>query len=209
MSKAAAFAEDAKQAGWDVSDQKTKGTTETVIIRNETYGAVMVMVWEGGRYIYAKSELTVGGHRRTVRNASEGRRFLAGVEAPKTTIPKRRPKRHAPDVQRMLDGIGAAADDEDESPEEWDPFAGVEDQAKNLPFKVSSPAADILATVVGKEIVWISSLTGAVCSAHTLPSPDQKQLRIEYNAAKKRILTFAARGEGFRSVYIESIIAVR
>jgi hypothetical protein len=206
MSKAAAFVEDAKKAGWELADQQVADSTEIVTIENSAYGAVMVLVWENGRYIYAKSALQIGGHHRTIRNASEGRRFLAGVEAPKDT-PRRPAKRRpiAPPAKPIRD---ESADADEDEPDDYDPYAPPE-YARNLPFQVSSPSAEILAAVVGKEIVWVSSQTKNICSASTLPNPDQRQLRIEYNPAHKRILTFAARGEGFRSVYIESIIDVR
>lgn len=207
MSKAEIFADEAVKAGWTLADKAAEDTTEIITIAHDGYGARMVMVWERGCYIYAKSSLVVQGHQRTVRNASEGRRFLAGVEAPKTTIAKRPKRKKAISIEPAPNGRAGAdqADVDDEGPSREEL---IERRRRRLPFKVSSPAADILKSVVGKEIVWQSSLSGDILSAQTLPDPDQKQLRIEYNRNKKRILTFAARGEGFRSVYVESIIEV-
>lgn len=209
MSKAAAFAEDAVKAGWTLADHTGRNEREIVTIRHDGYDATMVMVWEGGCYTYARSSLVVQGHNRTVRNASEGRRFLSGVEAPKVTIPRKgKAKRRKRLADPAQNGKGTAPEDTTFELDGDDFMAERERRRKRLPFKVSSPAEDILKAVVGREIVWESSLSGDILAATVLPNPDQKQLRIEFNRNKKRILTFAARGEGFRSVYIESIIEV-
>lgn len=208
-SKAQTFADDAIQAGWTLEDSTATGSTEIITISHDGYRARMVMVWENGRYIYAKSSVVVAGHTRTVRNASEGRRFLAGIEAPKTTLP-RKPKRRktlAEPAQRNGDAPADTAGDEPDE-DEMDADEIFRRRRESLPFTVASPAETILKAVVGREIVWQSSLSGEILSAQVLPDPDQKQLRIEYTRARKRVLTFAARGEGFRSVYIESIIEV-
>lgn len=215
MSKAEGFAKDATQAGWKLVDKAVKGDSEVITIQHDGYGATMVMVWENGCYIYAKSSLVVQGHNRTVRNASEGRRFLAGVEAPKTVLPRKAKRRKAladpaPDgkVNGRVKANGAASAPAQDEATPIDAREILRRKRAKLPFRPSSPAEAVLKAVVGREIVWQSRLTGDILSASVLPNPDQKQLRIEFNRKQERILTFAARGEGFRSVYIESIVEV-
>jgi hypothetical protein len=203
MSKAEAFAQNAIDEGW-VLDKKEShedngATIEKIVITSERLRATMTMVWRNDCYDYKQSGLSVVGHNRTVRNASEGRRFLKEIAPPKTSpIGKsRRTKRRADPVP----SVPAQGETYDESEIAYEPAP--------RPFSDDTPDDDVIKAVLGREVVWESSITNNVLSATVLPSADQKHLRIERHPHNnKRILTFAARGEGFRSVYLSSIIEV-
>lgn len=197
--KAATFAQDAIEAGWTAHTFTNEDGYDIV---QAHYGSgetrrALVLFWLNDRYVYESSFQGTGPassmKMTTIRNASEARRILAeatGVRIETKKVPKQRQAEVEP--QRDFD-----AEDRPRRPEK-----------KRLPFKVSSPDADILKAVVGKTIVWWNERARRTEQATVLAAPNQRQLRIERTMAQKRVLTFAALGEGFRSVYVEAILEI-
>lgn len=204
-SKGAAFAKDAEEAGW-ATQIWWHGDVETVVCL-KTADLFLTMRWDAGRHDYAASGLVIRGKAKKIRNAAEARRMLTGDIQPPS---ERKPTRNRSKVRaEPVGGSSTAATDvlEDVEEESWaDRIARMK---ATLPFKVSSPEKDILKAVIGKKITWINSRTKHEESAHVLSNPNQKQLKIEFTRdTRRRVLTFAAAGEGFRSVHIDSIIQV-
>jgi hypothetical protein len=89
-------------------------------------------------------------------------------------------------------------------------FDTEEEDGIPIPHPIAAMSADkVREYVLGKEIIWRNSISRGTESAHVLPRPDQRQLRIEYGANKRRILVFASAGGGYRSVYLDSILDIK
>lgn len=214
LTKAEQFAKDAKSAGW-AADYKKDGSRETVTAFSEKHHATIVMVWELNTRckndVYKQSFLEIDGNTRVVRNNTQACRMLAGqdliVDPPsrkRSVVPKTTAKAVAEPVGKRKQEADLADDPPQES---WEDR--MRRLQKKLPFKISSPSEDIRKAVIGKEIVWINSKTRQPESARLLKDPNQRQLKVEYTAQKRRVLTFAANGQGFRSIHIDAIISVK
>lgn len=193
------FAEDAEKAGWEVSIEPDGKGRETVIARHGESGAEIKMVWDSGVYNYSDSYQIRDGERKTVRNAAEARRILCGISNTKLETKK---------VVRAR--IHPTRD--------WDAEANrIRPEAKKLPFKISQPDRDIIAAVLGKQITWWNEKARRVECSRVMADPKQRHLKI-IEAKGKRILCWAGVvqerpghhpvAEGFRSVYIDSILEV-
>lgn len=205
-SKGKAFAEDAEEAGWTTNYRKD-GDKEIVVCM-KTADCFLTMIWQSGRHDYVSSGLVVQGQARMIRNAATARRMLAGEGI--QPVAKRSPiKKHSRPTADPIDGKKQTIDlvEDEAEAESWEDR--LRRLRKGLPFKVSSPSEEIRKAVIGKEVTWINSRTKGEESACVLKDPNQKQLRIEYTRNKRRVLTFAAHGQGFRSVHIDAIITVR
>lgn len=194
--KAEVFKTDALNAGWK-ADIKTKGELSTVTATREEDGAVLSISWKGEACLN-ECTLTVDGHTRKLRNAAACRRELSGDSStPVAKTSNSTPKAPKP-VRRMA---VADAEEDDEQPRVPQPVWGR--------LHAEAPATDIFKAVRGRTITWLNALKGETESATVLPKADQRQLRIEKSPRNgKRLLTFAAAEEGFRSVYIERIVNV-
>lgn len=182
------FAEDAEKAGWEVSLEAGENGRETVTARHASSGLEMVMVWDSGRYNYPESYQKRDGEKKTIRNAAEARRILCGATGAKL------------ETKRVIRKVKPTRD--------WDAEANpVRPQPKRLPFKISQPDRDIIEAVLGKEVSWWNEKARRIESARVMSDKDQRHLKI-IEAKGKRILNWAAYGEGFRSVYIENILEV-
>jgi hypothetical protein len=203
ISKAERFLLDAKEAGWDGA-LETSGEIQTVVV---TRGTEEIKIsWRRGACADG-STYRNGDYTRTLRNAAACLRQLSAAPiappARKRVSRKVRVPRIAPTAGAANKAAGANGADLEEERESVR-------MRKSLPFKISAPDAVVLKAVIGKEIVWENSISGGYLNARVLPNPDQKQLRIEYSPVnRKRIITFAAAGEGYRSVYVESIVSVK
>lgn len=193
------FAEDAEKAGWEVSLEAGENGRETVTATYAESGLEIRMVWDSGRYNYPESYQLRDGEKKTVRNAAEARRVLCGATGAKLETKKV--------VRRQV-----------RPTRDWEAEARhIRPPAKRLPFKISQPDRDILASVLGKEIRWWNGKARRVESSRVMASPNQRHLKI-VEAKGKRILCWAGIieerpgrppiAEGFRSVYIENILEV-
>lgn len=194
--KAEVFKTDALNAGWK-AEIKTKGELSTVVATREEDGAVMSISWKGEACLN-ECIITVDGHTRKLRNAAACRRELSDDSTPTPKTSNSTPKAAKP-VRRAA----AAADleEDDEQPRMPQPVWGR--------LHAEAPATDIFKAVRGRTITWLNALKGEVESATVLDKADQKQLRIEKSPVNgKRLISFAASEEGFRSVYIERIVSV-
>ena len=207
QSKAEAFAEDAKNAGWRVGYIKD-GTREVVTsTKSKDKDVILVMSWVEGRYDYKGSHLLIHEAPRTVRNASEARRMLAGEGLDKAPVVRTKATKKA--------AAKIKADPVEEDSADVDLYEGEswESQMNRLrdalPFRVSSPSEQILKAVIGKEITWVNSKSKVMESARVMSNPNQRQLKIEYTAQKRRVLTFASFRGGFRSIHVDQIVGVR
>jgi hypothetical protein len=196
MGKAQQFADDAKAAGWEVT-HKAVGDRETVAAHK---GEIqMALVWDANRYNYPDSQLLVSGQPKTVRNASEARKILAGVEVPRASTPRKPTAKSATRKPKRV--ARPAPDDTDDEPQRRNPTWGERYRAL--------PNDEIRRKVLGKTIVWRNTLSGLVQEAAVMKDPNQKQLRVEFNKSQRRIITFASIGGGFVSVYVDAIIELR
>lgn len=197
-SKAEIFKTDAINAGWK-AEIKTKGNLSTVIAKRKKDGATLSITWDGEKCLN-ETTITIAGHTRKLRNAAAGRRELIG----ETIMPKDPgSKPSKPKKKRLPDDEAppSNSDEDDETPQIPTPQWGF--------VNAAAPAEHILEAVRGKTITWINASKHAVESATVLGNADQRQLRVETSPVNsKRLLTFAARGEGFRSVYIDRIVSV-
>jgi hypothetical protein len=190
--KAAQFAADAEAAGWSIGIQ-TSGDLVTV---TATRDAEEIEISWKGEACQNGSTYRNGGYCKSMRNAAACRRQMS-LAAGQATPPSNRRARRRPASS------ATAEDSYEESPEDADAFR------LELPFQLDDEAEQILKLLLGKMITWKSSLTRNLHSAVILPNADQNHIQIEEHPKNgKRILTFAAKGEGFRSVYLESIVAV-
>lgn len=187
------FAADAKAAGWDPVIT-ADGEFRTVVA---TRGDEKISITWKGEACQNGCFYQNAGYKRSLRNAAACRRQLT-VPAGEVRIP-------AP-TKRVRPRAAISEPDSDpyeESPEDANEYR------RYLPFDPADEAETILAALRGREITWRSSITKGLASAVLMPNEDQRHLRIEDHPHKpKRILTFASRGAGFRSVYIDSIVAV-
>ena len=193
------FAEDAGKAGWEVSLEAEEGGRETVTATHGESGTKIVMIWDSDRYNYPESYQERDRERKTIRNAAEARRILctatgAKLETKKVVRTKPKP---------TLD---------------WEAQANpIRPPAKRLPFRISQPDREILASVLGKEISWWNGKSKRVESCRVMADPNQRHLKI-VNSNGKRVLHWAGVvadrpgqrpiAQGFRAVYLENILEV-
>ena len=193
--KATQFAEDARAAGWD-AEISTEGDLTTVTAMR---GVEEIRITWKGEACQDGSTYKNGGHIRTMRNAAACRRQMA--VAPGQAVPPA-PRRIRSRASRSLASITDDLED-DASPMDAESYRAL------LPFDLDDEADQILKALLGREITWRSSLTKGLQSAVVLPQEDQKHFSVDTHPKNnKRILTFAAKGSGFRSVYLSSIVAV-
>jgi hypothetical protein len=190
VDKAALFAEDAREAGWE-TDVIRNGAKSTAKATREKDGAVISISWEGEKCLN-ESTITIDGHTKKLRNASACRQALAGEQAvPKPKIPKSQSSRRPAQDN--------ASDDEDVDRRMPDPAWGRE--------HAEDPNELILKSVAGKTITWVNERRRAVESAVVPKEP--RQLKIVVSPlTRRRTITFAAQGDRFRSLYIERIVSV-
>lgn len=189
-SKGQQFHEDAEKAGWESKLAASKNNRETVTCSFAECRMQIVMVWDGTRYNYDESyQILANGSRKTVRNASEARRVLQGASGIKLE------QRSRSNKTTLLDDF----DTPDMPPRRPEPH--------DLPFTISAPDRAIIEAVIGKKIVWWSESKRAVESSVVMNNPQQNHLKI-VRKGTRRILNWAAAGEGFRSVYIDLIVEV-
>lgn len=190
VDKAEAFRQDAETAGWS-TDIKQNGARVTILASRSN--EVVSVTWEGNACLNECMH-TIDGKDKKLRNAAAARRVLIG-SSPKTSsqsdssstkasakakvVPQPRVEVEQPDVPRRPPSWGAR--------------------------HISKPDAEILELVRGKEITWINSRTKEVETAVVMP----RQLKIMRTAAHKRVVTFASKGEGFRSIYLDAIASVK
>lgn len=189
-SKGQQFHEDAMKAGWKSEMETSDNGRETVTCSFLEGRMKMVMVWDGTRYNYDESfQILVTGAQKTVRNASEARRVLQGASGIKLE------ERSRSNKPTLLDDF----DTPDLPPRRPEPH--------DLPFTLSAPDRAIIQAVIGKRISWWSESKRVVECSSVMPNPKQNHLKI-VRKGSRRILNWAAAGEGFRSVYIDLIVEV-
>lgn len=208
LSKAERFAQDAIDAGWSAEVISSEGNVFTAVA---TRGDEEIRISWRGEACLDGSKHKIGSHARTLRNAAACRRQLlvpAGqAKAPAVQRPVRRATaKLAPSSRNVVDL--EELDEEGQEEEEARIRASWDEMRKSLPFQPTSEPAEILRAVAGREICWESRLTRKLVSATVLNDVGQRQFRIEQNSKGERILTFAAAHEGFRSVYLDSIVSV-
>lgn len=194
VDKAEAFRAEAEKEGWEISVEHA-GARVTV---TATRGKEAVQVtWEKNACLN-ECFYTIDGKNKKLRNAAAAKRVLVNAEVSgSTSVPVKR-------ISAKPSGVipqprNGADIDIDRTPPI--PVWGARHIAK--------PDREILRLVVGKQITWLNSRTKQLETARVLSSPDQRQLRIEWTRAQKRVITFAAYGEGFRSLYLEAIVSVK
>lgn len=184
------FHEDAIKAGWKAELAASSPNRETVTCSFENGKMKIVMVWDGSCYNYKESyQILVNGSKKTVRNASEARRVIQGASGIKLE-------------ERSRNNKPILADDfdtPDAPPRRPEPH--------DLPFTISAPDRVIIEAVVGKRIAWWSESKRTVETSAVMANPKQNHLKI-VRKGSRRILNWAAAGEGFRSVYIDLIVEV-
>jgi hypothetical protein len=183
------FLEDATKAGWK-SEMASSDGKDVVTCLFEGSKMKIVMIWDGTRYNYDESyQILATGTRKTVRNASEARRVLQGASGIKLE------ERSRSNKPTLLDDF----DTPDLPPRRPEPH--------DLPFTISAPDRAIIEAVIGKKIVWWSESKRTVESSTVMNNPKQNHLKI-VRKGSRRILNWAAAGEGFRSVYLDLIVEV-
>lgn len=198
--KAEAFRDIALQLGWDASlTQSGDRSTVTASRGNEKIS----ITWRGNACL---NEVThsIGGKVRKLRNASAARKHMGGVSegGSSPSSPSGGPRKAG--RPRKSQPATSEADGEETDSLEYVPHKPV------LPFDIDLAGnEEVLKSVIGREIIWKNSMSGNLDSARVLKNPDQKQLRIDRNAKHERCITFAAQGEGFRSVRLSSIQEIR
>ena len=192
-SKAESFQTEAETAGWKTKVERD-GTRVTVTATRAK--EVVSVTWEGNACLN-ESIYLLDGRSRKLRNAAAARRILNQDGAERA--PANKPKRKSSVVTPVIPQPRVTEDEEPEPQRR--PTWGSR--------HISVPDREILRKVLGKEIIWINSRTKVEDRATVLANPDQRQLRVEYTGSKRRVITFAAKGEGFRSVYVDAIVTVR
>jgi hypothetical protein len=206
LSKPERFAADAKEAGWD-PEVTHDGSITTVTARRGEQESIAIS-WDG-EACRSGSLYRLGSYERTLRNAAACRRqLLVPEDEAQGSVAKRKARRVGTKSASARPVRAARVDslisDDDFDEEDEERYQG------NVPFDSDAAAAEIFAAVIGREIHWKSSINRTVYAARVMAKPEQRQLRIErHPRSGQRILTFAAEDEGFRSVYISSIIDVR
>ena len=81
---------------------------------------------------------------------------------------------------------------------------------RNIPFDIDGDYdQEILGAVAGRTIVWVNSLDGEEKMA-AIPAKPGPHTKIELSSAGRRILVFVdAMGTGFRSVALDTLVAVK
>lgn len=210
--KAASFAADAKEAGWEVKEEAGDKAGREIVIA-EKDGAVLALVWDSNRYNYNESGYTADGHKRTVRNASEARRILSGEFKPQPgKVTNRQFAKKANAAAKAVKGNGGETSAAQEEKREQRPH-------KHLPFELESATdEEILKAVIGKKITWKNSISRNYESARVMANPTQRHLKIQLTRTGERCITWAAADESagigedsrgpFRSVKLSSIISI-
>lgn len=190
IDKAESFLADAKARGWNV--ESTRNGNKTTVLATRGENESVSVTWENNACLN-ECWHRLDGKNKKLRNAAAARRVLEG--STKTSSPNS--KTSTPRVPLPTQTLELPSDDQPQAPiPEW----GTK--------YVSKPDKEILAKVIGKEITWVNSRTRQLDSATVLKDPNQRQLRVEYTRARRRVITFAALGEGFRSVYVDAIVSV-
>lgn len=189
--KASIFRDEAIDAGWD-AEVSRDGSLATVTATRESDGAVLSIVWDDDKCLN-EVRLTVNGYTRKVRNAGAARRELVG-EFQKFKKLKQQAK---PPTQK-LKSIPVEEESPEILPELPTPGWGAEHEIE--------PDAIVLAAVVGKKISWYNPKTRIMQTAIVPDKPRLLWIQIS-PITLRRVLNFAAAGEGFRSVYIDQIVS--
>jgi hypothetical protein len=196
VDKAEAFRAEAEAAGWETALGRNGARVTVTAVRGPKQREVVTVTWEGNACLN-ESVYLLNGRGRKLRNAAAARRVLA--QSVETATSKKATARNS---SRIIPQPRAEMVDEEQEVERPKPPTWGQRHC-------SLPDREILKKVVGKEIIWINGRTKMEERATVLSSPDQRQLRIERNLTQRRVVTFAAKGAGFRSVYVDAIVAVK
>jgi hypothetical protein len=202
--KAREFILDAEKWGWVVTKKEgVNGVASVTVMRGDE---AIFIAWQDGRCLNSTTH-TVGANTVKLRNASAARGAML--------VPPGKVRR---DVRKRVaacgNGVSAA------------PAKGV------LPFDIdSTPDDEVLAALLGRQIVWQNALTGGTERARLEQTrfvkiqvkyreggvektrieeeqANNKHTKIETTTAGRRVFTWAA-PEGFRSVALDQILQVR
>lgn len=191
MGKAEAFLSDAKEAGWEAALERN-GAKATVTATRPSDGAVMSISWQGEACLNECS-ITTNGHFKKLRNAAACRRTLTSDTPAKSPVQRRKQRPATP------------------APEDLD---DVEDVERTVPEpdwgRTHADVSDtlLLEELRGKTITWIN-VKKRMLEQATIDSKRNRHLRIEVSpVSRKRAVTFAAQGDGFRSIYVDRIVSV-
>lgn len=79
----------------------------------------------------------------------------------------------------------------------------------SVPFNPADTSVEeVLAAVRGRKVIFRNSLSGLLEEVH-VDKYFVKKFKLEIGTAGRTIMTFAAAGEGFRSIALDSIVRVR
>lgn len=197
-SKPEMFAAEARELGWETVTAVKADVTTVEALRN---AEKVTISWRGEACLNGSS-YSNGPYQKSLRNAAACRRALADPpsdppsvqvrrKSPNSTVSKARPS-NTPKI---------------EEPEEDFAYEPVPTWGEQR----ISWADDLLrGEFIGKEVIWINTISREHQSAWVMSSPEQKQLRIEVHPRTgRRLLSFAAVEGGFRAVYIENIVNVQ
>lgn len=190
--KAEAFAKDAESQGWS-SEIVLDYPVSTVTVKRKT--ELITISWSRESFVDS-CRYHNGGYSRSLRNAAAARRALS--EKPKDP-PAVRVRRSSPPVRSAPEKVESFSDEELEynPPITW----GQEHAAMSNSL--------LCEEFVGKRIIWANGFSRQAQTAHTLPYPAQKQLRVETHPVNgRRIVHFAAAEGGFRAVYLDRVLDV-
>lgn len=186
-SKADLFRQFAADNGWK-AEVVRDGSKSTVVAVREKDGARLSISWNGNACIN-ESTIEVAGSIRKLRNAAACQAFISGTAAMKPAEVSKTAKAD------KTDGVEV----EDERPVLPPPDWGEKYR--------DARADEIRKAVTGRTIAWINTAKREIETA-TVPRHAQL-VRVEVSPrSMRRVLTFAAAGEGFRSIYIERIVSV-
>ena len=182
--KAEAFAERARQQGWNVSIEAVGGATELTAARG---AETMVQAWANGVWSYDASFYGYGDRTTKPRNASGAAKLLerspedAAAEASKVASNKHFRKAEPKDLSTRL-----------------------EDARKALPFSPEDADEIILGTLAGQALVWYNRLSRGTESAMV----GRKGARMTVLADGQRVVTFCCPATGYRSCLVTAILKV-
>ena len=192
MRKASNFANFAKEHGW-----QSKCTQEGIVVRlfarrgeNET----LEIQWHDGCVLTEFAPVySLAGERIKVRNLSAASKVIQEKPDPKRLAKATRKRKR----QTGIDYSGGPLSDDDRM-----------SLRGSVPFDAESTDDEIEAVLHKRSITWINTISGQVDSARIDADKQFKIVRKNGNEKiKADFVTFCC-AEGYRAVYLKSIVAV-
>lgn len=186
--KAGQFADKAEELGWTVERKKHDDGTKTVTATRDDES--IVISWTPQEVFVPDATWQIAGNAaKKVKNAAEGYRWLARTreEALASVSATRAPRK----------AVAATT--------------GPREMKRRVPFDAATADDDdILAAVVGHEIVWYNSFAEDYETAFVPRASLSKQSpHITSNKDDRRTLAFCCPATGYRACYVDAIQQVK